>query len=893
MSIKNSYSSSSVIINQENIANLQKKNQNSQNEAKQTNTIILQKIAARLTRVEEKFSHFPVIENYRQNNKIATSTLEEKFKFIEIAGEKLNNQLQNTDRSFISSVEDSVLMIEKQLFNDNSFEKDNLRNRILRIGSFQESNYKVIKQNINNLILDTDVSIEFMKQTLTVILNNMNKQAQIPNNDFNDIETLKFITKVAYSPQSSIEMLRDSLKKSLKIQQNSQTKILELQRKTQYLEEQVRIAAEASKQQASSNDDSSLFTEQYDFTANYPKYSTLNRTVLKPASSYQPSNAWSPKPRKSRTFDLDDDSEMDSFALREAFEPEIKEQFQDHLEMMNSQLRNQGLSMREIETTNEIFKNCFIDLRSKILVQQDTISSLEKDKMQAISIRDKMNQQEAKIRMLQAAMKESIKENPEYKKQLKTIQLLTIKLNQAKNKIVFNQENMTKMKSQLQEKEDQRKRYETENFNLKKDLTTIQQAFEMSNIDTENMKSLEYQAKNIKSLFENLKKTEKQCEIQQERMFNMHNLIIKLRNQLNSNGIQTPNDHEIEMYIQSTTQKQSPTNEPNNERSIFNINPNDQNSIQKNYNSNNSNDINIPQDSINFDSKAYSNNNNRDVSLTSEFNKESINRNILNNNGNTNNGNSSNNNDISNNGNSSNNNDISNNGNSSNNNLNNNDNASNNNLNNNDNASNNNLNNNGNTSNNNMSNNNNYSITKENNKSYQDEIQLLNQRIQELENDNQKLQQISYKQVSQFHNFNDKINKLQTKSETKLTLITKKIKEIGDGYRNFISIHNNLGNSSPKDRKTIEELSQLLHIANNTITTLSKEKDSLLNILYSETNNSKFSDDKIHKIDLAKNSSTDRFQLNLQQIDEQVTCNIDSVKNVKSSILNDNQKESH
>ena len=418
MSIKNSFSSSSVIINQENIANLQKKNQNSQNEAKQTNTIILQKIAARLTRVEEKFSHFPVIENYRQNNKIATSTLEEKFKFIEIAGEKLNNQLQNTDRSFISSVEDSVLMIEKQLFNDNSFEKDNLRNRILRIGSFQESNYKVIKQNINNLILDTDVSIEFMKQTLTVILNNMNKQAQIPNNDFNDIETLKFITKVAYSPQSSIEMLRDSLKKSLKIQQNSQTKILELQRKTQYLEEQVRIAAEASKQQASSNDDSSLFTEQYDFTANYPKYSTLNRTVLKPASSYQPSNVWSPKPRKSRTFDLDDDSEMDSFALREAFEPEIKEQFQDHLEMMNSQLRNQGLSMREIETTNEIFKNCFIDLRSKILVQQDTISSLEKDKMQAISIRDKMNQQEAKIRMLQAAMKESIKENPEYKKQL-------------------------------------------------------------------------------------------------------------------------------------------------------------------------------------------------------------------------------------------------------------------------------------------------------------------------------------------------------------------------------------------------------------------------------------------------------------------------------------------
>ena len=75
MSIKNSFSSSSVIINQENIANLQKKNQNSQNEAKQTNTIILQKIAARLTRVEEKFSHFPVIENYRQNNKIATSTL--------------------------------------------------------------------------------------------------------------------------------------------------------------------------------------------------------------------------------------------------------------------------------------------------------------------------------------------------------------------------------------------------------------------------------------------------------------------------------------------------------------------------------------------------------------------------------------------------------------------------------------------------------------------------------------------------------------------------------------------------------------------------------------------------------------------------------------------------
>ena len=103
--------------------------------------------------------------------------------------------------------------------------------------------------------------------------------------------------------------------------------------------------------------------------------------------------------------------------------------------------------------------------------------------------------------------------------------------------------------------------------------------------------------------------------------------------------------------------------------------------------------------------------------------------------------------------------------------------------------------------------------------------------------------------------------------------MTKKVAEMDKGFRSFISANEGLGNSSKKNRKTIEELSQNLQVANNTIITLRDEKDSLLRILCSESNHSKITDDKINKNNLPKDASTDRFQLNLQQMDGVINWN--------------------
>ena len=178
------------------------------------------------------------------------------------------------------------------------------------------------------------------------------------------------------------------------------------------------------------------------------------------------------------------------------------------------------------------------------------------------------------------------------------------------------------------------------------------------------------------------------------------------------------------------------------------------------------------------------------------------------------------------------------------------------------------------------------STTKEEEKrKYEGEINTLKECINKIENDKQNLQQIYLKQSTHISNFQTQISKLQSEAETKLSVMTKKVAEMDKGFRSFISANEGLGNSSKKNRKTIEELSQNLQVANNTIITLRDEKDSSLRILCSESNHSKTTDDKINKNNLPKDASTDRFQLNLQQMDEQVTCQIDDVKSVKSSIF--------
>ena len=455
---------------------------------------------------------------------------------------------------------------------------------------------------------------------------------------------------------------------------------------------------------------------------------------------------------------------------------------------------------------------------------------------------------------------------------------------------------MQKIKNQLQEKEDQRKRTETENNNLKKDIEMIHQALELSAVDAENMRNLEIKSKGIKGLIDRLKKTEQMCEDQQNKLFNMHNLIVKLRNRLTSNGIQIPEEEQVDIYYQipdQNTKRRSINGSASytasfNDRSFAVDEDNSSVHSQSNQTQERRNSISNKQADKTKNSKQNNKSGSQNQQSLSESNNEnSLNDIIINSRSTDNSNDTSINSEISNT--SNNNNSIS--------------------------SGNNDIINNG---------KNNFTeelqkmkikcetqenqiktlkeendrltktlnLTKEEEKKkYEGEINTLNKRIIKLESDKQIIPQISIKSSPHIESIQNHITKLQTESETKMLAIEKKLAEMDQGIKNFISANKGLGFSSRKDRKTIDELSQNLQLANNTIITLRDEKDSLLRILCSESIRSKITDDKINKSDLPKDASTDRFQLNLQQIDEQVTCQIDDVKNVKTSILNENMKE--
>ncbi|OHS96233.1 hypothetical protein TRFO_37615 [Tritrichomonas foetus] len=607
---------------------------------------------AQLSKLEDTFANLPAMKGLLKESSGGRTTLLEKIKFIEFAGAKMNEQLtsqnggngKNDYNSLAAVIEDSVSIIEKQLnisnnanlndseavnstndtncniinesndqgnnqkFQQSEFSStiDNgqffdIRARILRIGRFQESTIRALQQQLNDLLNAENTSAETMRELLRNVAENLENQMVMSMEDPAVNETMTELTSIAFDPNSDIENLRASLKKSLEVQQKSQTKIVQLQKRVQNLEDRIRVEIDAlpgqleepsitdddiSLADAKSNTSSIAFGGLRDFKSTFSGRSSSRPRLNFPSSGLGGSstlsgaNSSSPiKAHKKRVIDFDDDSEIDSFALREAYHPELEERYHDQLIQLQEEMKSPGMSSHEILRKHPEITDQFIDLKSKILVQQDTISNLKKDKEIILKLKEEIAEKDAKIKELEDGGATYAKDCPEAKKQMKTINLLMVKLTQAKNKIVFHHEQMRNMRQQVAEKEKASKNLEIELSNVKHDLDIIHNAFDSSIFEANGQKNIEIQKQGLRNIVSKLTQTEKLCQKQQQQIMSLKTMMRNMKKQIDSQSPTQTKEKPKYHYADNDSSENSEENQTQNQ----DTNPN-QNQTQNNEN---------------------------------------------------------------------------------------------------------------------------------------------------------------------------------------------------------------------------------------------------------------------------------------------------------------------
>ena len=529
-------------------------------------------LESRIDKLNNLFSKFCSLQSFPftdSNN----SKVDEKLNFIESVGTKMNellvklnsrrdvNDIEEGFGSVLSGIEDSVSIVERQLNISEQAENDggDLRSRILRIGRCQESTQKAIQQQINDLLAAENMPLETMKELLRNVSENMENQMAISMEDQDLNSEISDLTNVAFDPESSENRLRDSLKKILEIHQKSQTKVAQLQKRVQNLEDRIRVEMDAAPEQHGNEDNSALAEEDAADYKSANSSTTLGSqkrdfrsTVSGNTGTRQSANRLSKAPPtkssssvnyKRKVFDIDNDAEIDSFALREAYQPEMEERYKDQLNQIQKNMRAAGLSDHEISKFIAGVTDQFIDLKSQILVQQDQIKDLKKENEEIQKLKDEIATKDSKIKELENNDKESLI----VKKLKNTNQVLMVKLTQAKNKIVVNHDQIRKLQEEITKKNKAIKALKSDLDNTTEELNIIHGSFDAALFENSNLASKkEVQKRGLKELVSRLHNAEKKVKQQQQQMVAMKNMINKLRqkeNDRNTDSIEVDKEH--------------------------------------------------------------------------------------------------------------------------------------------------------------------------------------------------------------------------------------------------------------------------------------------------------------------------------------------------------------